>query len=423
MRLPPTTDRVQALIVALGLATVMLLLVPYVDLTHGLTHARLNFYSVDDDKRLGKEWAERFQSKNPIVKDPALNVYLQQLGERIAAVAAVPDFQFRFRILNTEAINAQAFPGGFIYVNLGLLLAARNEGELAGVLAHEIGHVVARHGTKQLSQSQLVEGAIAVGGTLVFGPVASPVTGLMTQLGELSYSRWEEQQADDLAVDYLYLAGYHPEGVATFLDLLWQKRHEGPLGELLSTHPLAERRAANARWRFSTWPLDAQWVRDSTDFQGVNGLFRSTAHISRGRRLLQSGKFVEAQDELEKALELNSRSGEAYYWRAAVLAKIGMNDFALRDLKASIEVNPDMIESYEALDALLAPKGEWDTIAAYWTRFIDLHPESGKAYYERGGSYYHKGDMANALKDAKQSCNLGYQSGCQIHQKLTARAR
>jgi predicted Zn-dependent protease len=410
----------QTVLVVLWLATITLLLLPYLDLAGGLFHARLNFYSVDDDKQFGQEWADRIQKSNALVRDPVVSLYVQQLGEKVAATVAEPEFQFRFHVQNSQQINARAFPGGHIYVNLGLLLAVRNEAELAGVLAHEIGHVLGRHGTKHMSHDQLVQGAVALGNTLVFGPSLSSnsLAGLLTNLGSLSYSRWDEQQADDFAVDSLYAAGYHPEATATFLDLLWQKREGAPV-QFLSTHPLSEQRAARARWRFSAWPIDGRWVTDSPAFQEAKIMFRSSVHFVRGAGLLRKGQSADAQDEFEKALALNPRNAEAHVGRAVIIGRIGLEDAAYQNLRTAIEVNPHLVEAYEVMDVLLTRKRNWDAIIYYWNLFVTLHPDNGKGFLGRGLGYLRKGDLVSAQQDVQHSCSLGFKIGCQVSGKLS----
>lgn len=271
-----STSRIQALTVTLGLVASALLLLPYVELS-GVNRGQLNFYSLAEERRLGAEEARRLEARFRLVAVPPIQVYVQQLGTTIASVADTPGVKYEFRMLDTPVVNALALPGGFVYLTRGLVLAARNEGELAGVLAHEISHVASRHGTARLSRDQLIAFLTSLGGSFLLGDLASPLPGLVTNLESLSYTRGDETEADDLATGYLYQAGYHPDVLASFFDRLWRSRQEAHLTRFLMTHPLSTDRAARVRWRISTWPLDDRWTRDSAAFHEVQALLRARA--------------------------------------------------------------------------------------------------------------------------------------------------
>jgi len=251
-------------------------LLPYVEVA-GVNRGQLNFYSPAEERRLGAEEARRLEARARIITIPQVQAYLDQLGKRIASVTESPHIEYGFHVLNTKAVNAFALPGGFVYVTRGLMLAARDEGEFASVLAHEIGHVVARHGTGRLSRNQLIAFLTSMGGSLLVGDLASPIMGLVTNLEGLSYSRGDETTADDLATAYLYQAGFDPAAMAEFFDVMWRSRNEPHLARFLLTHPPSLDRAARVRWRISGWPLDDRWVRDSAAFHEAQDLLRVSA--------------------------------------------------------------------------------------------------------------------------------------------------
>jgi len=126
------------------------------------------------------------------------------------------------------------------------------------------------------------------------------------------------------------------------------------------------------------------------------------------------GGSPDAQAQGQKALRANSSAGDKYYERGREHARKGEDDQALDDFKRAIELDPNRFESYKALDDILSRRGQWDTIIAYWTRFIELQPSHAQAYCERGGAYYGKRDIANALRDAEKACRLGNQFCCQV---------
>ncbi len=265
--------KIHAPVVALVLAASGLLLVPFVEWS-GVNRGRINVYSAAEERRLGEYAARRLEVQARLVTLPPVLAYLQRLGTTIAAAAGTPEIRYEFRMLDTPVVNALSLPGGFVYVTSGLMLAIDNEAQLAGVLAHEIAHVAAHHGAQQLSRDQLVSFLTSLGDA-VFGGLASPLPALVTNLESQSYSRGDEVQADDLATGYLYRARYHPEGLATFFDLVWRLSKETRLERFLSSHPLSADRATRVRARIAAWVLDERWVRNSTAFREVQELLRA----------------------------------------------------------------------------------------------------------------------------------------------------
>jgi predicted Zn-dependent protease len=162
-------------------------------------------------------------------QDPALQAYVSRIGDELAAVSELPDLEFTFTLLNSDVVNAFALPGGYVYVTRGLLALADNEAELAGVMAHEIGHVTARHSAQRYSRGVLAQGGVAIGsilaGILGGGMAAQAVQeagGVGAEAYLAGYSRDQEFQADELGVRYLARAGYDPRAMSSFLEKLGQ---------------------------------------------------------------------------------------------------------------------------------------------------------------------------------------------------------
>jgi tetratricopeptide (TPR) repeat protein len=141
-------------------------------------------------------------------------------------------------------------------------------------------------------------------------------------------------------------------------------------------------------------------------------------HLNAGYNFYKQGDYNNALAEYNKAIEDDTNNNEAYYYRGVIFSKIGENDKALPDFKQSIELYPYHFESYLYLDWVLAKQRKWDTIISYWNEFIQLEPEHAQAYLERGGAYYHQGNLDAALKDAKKSCDLGSSEGCIEYKQL-----
>ena len=209
-----------------------------------------NRYSPSDDVRLGREAAQQAERQLPVVNDRTVSPYLDNLGRRLAN--AIPgefqhrEFQYSFRLVNAPELNAFALPGGFTYVNRGLIQAARNEGELAGVMAHEIAHVALRHGTAQASKAgSLKAQAPALGGAIlgaILGGTAGGIAQTAGQIGSTAivtkYSRQAETEADILGAQIMARAGYDPRDLANmFRTIQQQSGGRGGGVEFLSTHP------------------------------------------------------------------------------------------------------------------------------------------------------------------------------------------
>ena len=203
-----------------------------------------NLFSVDQDVQLGKEYAAQVEKEMVLVKDPALNAYVERIGKRLAAAPEAGQFPYSFKVVQDKAVNAFALPGGPTFVNTGLIVAAQNEAMLAGVIGHEISHVALRHGTNQASKQQLITLPAMLGGA-VAGQKGG-LAGMLAQLGIglgansilLKYSRSAERDADILGARIMHQAGYNPIEMARFFELLEAETGKtSAFQNFLSSHP------------------------------------------------------------------------------------------------------------------------------------------------------------------------------------------
>jgi beta-barrel assembly-enhancing protease len=233
----------------------------------------MNFFSPEQDVQLGQQNAAEVEKQMPILKDAQLNQYIQRLGQKLVAHAPSVNgvqYPFSFKIVNQKEINAFALPGGPIYVNLGTIQAADTEAQLAGVIGHEMGHVIMRHSTNQASKQMLISAPFAVLGGRLSGGL-----GQLAQLGIsfgvnsalLRYSRQAESQADLIGTDIIHDAGYDPRAMAQFFEKLEsQGGARGP--QFLSDHPNPGNRAEAVTAEAATLPK-MNYAGDSSDFRAV----------------------------------------------------------------------------------------------------------------------------------------------------------
>ena len=200
----------------------------------------VNFYSIEREIAMGKEMAMEVERQAKIVDDPIISEYVNRVGQNLVrnSDAKVP---FTIKVLDSEEINAFALPGGFFFVNSGLLLKAESESELAGVMAHEIAHVAARHGTKQATRGEIVNLAsiplIFMGGWA--GYAVRQGLGLAVPLGMLQFSQASEREADYLGLQYLYKTGYDPTSFVDFFERMeaMERSKPGTTSDLFRSHP------------------------------------------------------------------------------------------------------------------------------------------------------------------------------------------
>src|SRR5437868_13110799 len=180
-----------------------------------------NWYSVEGQINMGRQYADQVDNSAKLIKDPVVTEYVNRIGQNLVrnSDSKVP---FTIKVIDADVINAFALPGGFYYVNTGLIMAADNEAELAGVMAHEIAHVAARHATKNQTKAQIFNLAsiplIFIGGPA--GYAARQVASLLVPMGFLKFSRNAEREADLLGMEYMYAAGYDPAAFLEFFEKL-----------------------------------------------------------------------------------------------------------------------------------------------------------------------------------------------------------
>jgi predicted Zn-dependent protease len=233
----------------------------------------MDWYSTESEIKMGKQYAQQIEQSMKMITDPVVNEYVNRVGQNLVrnSDAKVP---FTIKVVDADDINAMALPGGFFYVNSGLILAADDEAELAGVMAHEIAHVCARHATRQMTRAQFANFAtiplIFVGGGIGYAVREAASIGL--PLTFLSFSRGFEAEADYLGVQYMYKAGYDPNEFVNFFEKVQaqEKKKPGSLAKAFSTHPQTPDRIQKTQEEIATiLPAKDQYIETTSEFNDV----------------------------------------------------------------------------------------------------------------------------------------------------------
>ncbi len=252
----------------------------------------VNFYSLEKEIAIGKQLAQEVERQAKIVDDPIVAEYVNRVGQNLVrnSDAKVP---FTIKVLDSEEVNAFALPGGFFFVNSGLILKADSESELAGVMAHEIAHVAARHGTRQATRGQLAQiamiaASIAVPYTMA-GYAAMQGANMAIPMGFLVFSRRMEREADFLGLQYMYKAGYDPTSFVDFFEKVqtMEKRKPGTVAKVFSTHPMTDDRIASSQSEIQNLlKAKPEYVVNTSEFNDV----KARLYSLHNHRKLEKGK-------------------------------------------------------------------------------------------------------------------------------------
>ena len=232
-----------------------------------------NWYSIEGEIRMGKQYAQMVEASSKMVTDPVVTEYVNRIGQNLVrnSDAQVP---FTIKVIDSDEINAMALPGGFFYVNSGLILAADEEAELAGVMAHEIAHVAARHATRGMTRANWANigtiPLIFVGGGI--GYAVRSAAGIGLPMSFLMFQRGFEGEADYLGLQYMYKTGYDPQAFISFFEKVQaqEKKKPGSLAKAFSTHPQTPDRIAKSQEEIARiLPAQPQYLVTTSEFDEV----------------------------------------------------------------------------------------------------------------------------------------------------------
>jgi beta-barrel assembly-enhancing protease len=262
-----------------------------------------NWYSLETEIKMGQQYAMQVEQSVKLVQDPVVTEYVNRIGQNLVrnSDAQVP---FTIKVIDSDEVNAFALPGGFFYVNSGLLLAADEEAELAGVMAHEIAHVAARHGTRQMTRGNWAQigtiPLIFVGGGLGYGIYEA--SSLALPLTFMKFQRSFEAEADYLGLQYMYKTGYDPQAFIAFFEKLQakEKKKPGTLAKAFASHPQTPDRIEKSQQEIATiLPARAQYVISTSEFDDV----KSRLAVIENRH-----KVIEEKDGSKPSLRRTSTS-------------------------------------------------------------------------------------------------------------------
>jgi predicted Zn-dependent protease len=262
-----------------------------------------NWYSLETEIRMGKQYAMQVEQGVKLVQDPVVTEYVNRIGQNLVrnSDAQVP---FTIKVIDSDEVNAFALPGGFFYVNSGLILAADEEAELAGVMAHEIAHVAARHGTRQMTRAQWANigtiPLIFIGGGIGYGIYEA--AGLGLPLTFMKFQRNFEAEADYLGLQYMYKTGYDPQAFISFFEKVQakEKKKPGTLAKAFASHPQTPDRIEKSQQEIATiLPAKAQYIVSTSEFDDVK---------SRLATIENRHKVIEEKDGSRPSLRRTSSS-------------------------------------------------------------------------------------------------------------------
>jgi beta-barrel assembly-enhancing protease len=352
--------------------------------------------SLTDEIKLGKEFYEKLDKVNALSKNERANAYLTLLGERILSRSDKAPFEFKFSIIRSSAINAFATPGGYVYVNQGLINLAENEAQLAGVLAHEIAHVNGRHIAEILNKSKIINlsalAAILAGAFLGgSGDAAAAITSFSIAAASalsLKFSRDHEEAADKMGISYLVEAGYNGGAVFDFLRIM--RRYEfysNTIPSYFLTHP-----GTDERIRYIDALLQTAYTRKGAD--SLLGNFKRVQTL-----LLLDGKIPDSKNILQFRQILSDRPEDvdALYGLAVTQDRMGMAHDSLDTFRKALRLAPDDPDILRDMGVASYKVGQLNDAAALLNRSLGINPGDADTLLFLGRTYEAKGDVPNAL--------------------------
>jgi Putative Zn-dependent protease, contains TPR repeats len=357
-------------------------------------------FTIDDEKKLGKEFYDKLEKNHFLLENKQLNNYISRIGNLVLAQSQKAPFDFHFLILNSSAINAFATPGGYIYIHKGLINAVENEAELAGVIAHEIGHANARHVASIIEKSQKLNiatlAAIIAGAFLGGGGEATAAIAAFSVAGAssltLKFMREHEEEADRLGINYLANAGYYPAAMVDFLKVI--KKYEflsKTIPSYLLTHPGTDDRI---------FYLDSLIL---TQYR-QRGAKNIIGNLSRMQTLipLNEADLNARQRQLAEALTKEPKNVDLLYALASTEDDLDQTSLALEHLQNALSLSPRDEDVLKNIGLIYLKMGKIDQAKIYLQRAANINSNNDEITFALGNTYFATGSYQNALDNYLQ---------------------
>ncbi len=346
--------------------------------------------SVKSEKEMGREFAQEAAKKLSLVEDPDILEYVAHIGAPIVEAAQPMTYRFRFHVVKSPTLNAFAVPGGHIYLYSGLLLKARHPGEIAGIIAHELAHVKHRHTAQMIGKGTLVN--LATLAAILISRGEPAVTAGAAGAGmamQLSFTREFEQEADRYGLFYLYQAGYDPNGLLDFFEMMMREQRFSisRIPPYLLTHPLSTERMAQIESLVQIHRLQVTQPRELADFHRFQALLQ--AEVAGATQVIPL---------FQQRVEENQVDAKAWHQLGLVYLRYGWVKESLQALSRSLELDPTLASAWADLAMLQARMGRWEEAQALFQKALELRPEHGPFLAKMGEALVQKGSPSEALQ-------------------------
>lgn len=370
--------------------------------------------SVEKEIELGKLYTpssiDEFEGLYP---EKEIQEYVSYIGNKLAKEAErkVP---YKFWVVNSNVVNAFALPGGPVIITRGLLLQLDKESQLAGVLAHEIGHINARHHVRFLEKTLALNLILQVGS--LFLP--QNLTGeILFRLGEISagllslkFSRDQEREADKYGFLFTLKAGYSPQGMIEVFEKFKALERERP-PEWLSTHPLPETRIKEARDYIKTFKLTGSLISDTSNFQRIKTHLLSTKesydYVEKGKQAYKRKELTQAENYFKKALELYPQNTVALIYLTYINLEKNRFSEALEMASQAVKIDPQFFRAQLLVGITYFKVRNFEKALFHLNEAQKLIPFNGISYYYKGRIYEEENKLNEAAKNYKKALEIG----------------
>jgi predicted Zn-dependent protease len=351
-------------------------------------------FTIDDEKKLGREIYDKLEQNNFLSQDKKLNAYVTEIGNRILSHSNKASFDYTFSVFNSSGINAFATPGGYIYINKGLITVVENEAQLAGVMAHELAHANSRHVASIIEKSKKLNIAMLAGiiAGVLLGGDASAALAMFSVAGattmSLKYQRDHEEEADRLGIGYLADSGYYPAAMVEFLKIMKQYEFiSKTIPSYFLTHP-----GTDDRIFYLDSLLQTQYRRSGGAKNIVGNIVRMQALI-----IPDSHDLGKRRGELIASLKKDPRNVDLLYALAITEEQLGQTNAALEHLNKALTLAPQDEDILKSAGMIYLKTGQVEQARFHLLKAEKINPENEQITLALGKAHFAAGDFKNAL--------------------------